>query len=135
MDFKFFQDTNWEVVKFGFQNLYELEYLRTYLEEAGGFKLLWVSIITFVPCYSHSSQFIYHSSYIISHSSQVQGDGSCCFTSIHGQMRFCDDEEQTGAYMNPTEQSMTFTAYRLRLFAVRLCTEYCLRVNTHIRPN
>ena len=50
-----FQDTDWEVVKFGFQNLYELEYLRTYLEEAGGFKLLWVSNHTFVPEMKHSS--------------------------------------------------------------------------------
>ena len=125
-------DMSWEVVAFSLSNPYELDYLKAYLAENGN--KMPLRVCTFVLWNWHSSMRNSHSCYGKLHSSyfpQIDGDGACLFRSVHAQMKFEDDENQCGAHFNPTDDSRTFTAYRLRLFVVRMLIDLCQRVSKY----
>ena len=104
------------------------EYIRralvAYLEVNGDFSPVPVGILTIVLVIGLVIVLV--TEYFIS---QINGDGSCLFRSIWQSLSFSDDTQDMGAANCKSAETITFTTYRLRLFAVYLMMFYSVGVS------
>lgn len=128
-----FQQVTYESVSLGLHDAYAVQYTKAYLLTNGAFEL--VAVIVFPPSKYLFVPFVCVVVLFSVHSFQVKSNGDCLFRSIWSQMVFEDDEERHGALIAQTEQALTFTPYRLRLFILRQMLQHMDHVCIFVHDN